>query len=169
AEVGTRPGPPTGPRLGAVRARRRHVPRHAAQRGRRPWRLGLRGDAPREGRESPAGPGPRGRPPVSRRGAPDRRPIPCAGGPPVNLPDRTVLENGAILVSVALPSNPVIAFRGTVPAGVAAEGSEFGLAEFASRLLVSGARRVVCANLADRLGGIGGTREFRHGEGVVSF
>jgi len=87
----------------------------------------------------------------------------------VNLPDRTVLENGAILVSVALPSNPFIAFRGTVPAGVAAEGSEFGLAEFTSRLLLSGTRRMGAAKLADRLEGIGATLEFRNGDEVLSF
>jgi len=59
----------------------------------------------------------------------------------VNLPDRTVLENGAVLVSHALPSNPFIAFRGSVSAGVAAEGSDVGVAEFTSRLLLSGTRR----------------------------
>ncbi len=45
----------------------------------------------------------------------------------MNLPDRTVLENGAVLLSHALPSNPFIAFRGSVPAGVAAEGSDQGV------------------------------------------
>jgi len=87
----------------------------------------------------------------------------------VNLPDRTVLENGAILLSVALPSNPFIAIRGTVPAGIAAEGSEFGLAEFTSRLLLSGTRRMGTAKLADRLEGIGATLEFRNGDEVLSF
>src|SRR5207245_9425390 len=168
-EVRTRRGPPTGPALGAGRARRRHLPRHVAQRGRRPRRVGLRGGAPREGREGPAGAGPRGRPPVSRRGAPDRGAVPRPGGPPVNLPDRTVLENGAILLSVALPSNPFIAIRGTVPAGIAAEGSDFGLAEFTSRLLLSGPPRMGAAKLADRLEGIGATAEFRNGDAVLSF
>src|SRR5207245_8659264 len=134
-------------------------------RGRR--RGAVAGGAPGEGRESRAGAAPRGRPPVSRRGAPDRGAVPRPGGPPVNLPDRTVLENGAILLSVALPSNPFIAIRGTVPAGIAAEGSEFGLAEFTSRLLLSGTRRMGTAKLADRLEGIGATLEFRNGdEGV---
>ena len=87
----------------------------------------------------------------------------------MNLPDRTVLENGAILLSVALPSNPFIAIRGTVPAGIAAEGSDFGLAEFTSRLLLSGTHRMGAAKLADRLEGIGATLEFRNGDEVLSF
>ncbi len=87
----------------------------------------------------------------------------------MNLPDRTVLENGAVLVSHALPSNPFIAFRGSVPAGVAAEGPEHGVAEFTSRLLLSGTRRMSAAKLADRLEGIGATLEFHNGEEVLSF
>ena len=87
----------------------------------------------------------------------------------MNLPDRTVLENGAVLVSHALPSNPFIAFRGSVSAGVAAEGSDVGVAEFTSRLLLSGTRRRSAAKLADRLEGIGATLEFRNGDEVLSF
>jgi len=87
----------------------------------------------------------------------------------VNLPDRTVLENGAVLVSHALPSNPFIAFRGSVPAGVAAEGSDHGVAEFTSELLLSGTRRMSAAKLADRLEGIGATLEFHNGEELLSF
>src|SRR5207245_2216467 len=79
-------------------------------------------------------------------------------------PDRTVLENGAVLLSHALPSNPFIAFRGSVPAGVAAEGSDQGVAEFTSRLLLSGTRTMSAAKLADRLEGIGATLEFHGGE-----
>ncbi len=87
----------------------------------------------------------------------------------MNLPDRTVLENGAVLVSHALPSNPFIAFRGSVSAGVAAEGSDVGVAEFTSRLLLSGTRRRSAAKLADRLEGIGATLEFHNGEELLSF
>jgi zinc protease len=87
----------------------------------------------------------------------------------MNLPDRTVLENGAVLVSHALPSNPFIAFRGSVPAGVAAEGSDVGVAEFTSQLLLSGTRRLSAAKLADRLEGIGATLEFHNGEELLSF
>ncbi len=87
----------------------------------------------------------------------------------MNLPDRTVLENGAVLVSHALPSNPFIAFRGSVPAGVAAEGSDHGVAEFTSRLLLSGTRRMSAAKLADRLEGIGVTLEFHNGDELLSF
>ena len=76
----------------------------------------------------------------------------------MNLPDRTVLGNGAVLVSYALPSNPFIAFRGSVPAGVTAEGPDHGVAEFTSELLLSGTRRMSAAKLADRLEGIGATR-----------
>jgi len=87
----------------------------------------------------------------------------------LNLPDRTVLESGAVLVSYALPSNPFIAFRGSLPAGVAAEGSDHGVAEFTTRLLLSGTRRMSAAKFADRLEGIGATLEFRNGDEVLSF
>ncbi|OLE56162.1 hypothetical protein AUF72_01510 [Euryarchaeota archaeon 13_1_20CM_2_64_92] len=87
----------------------------------------------------------------------------------MNLPDRTVLGNGAVLVSYALPSNPFIAFRGSVPAGVAAEGPDHGVAGFTSQLLLSGTRRMSAAKLADRLEGIGATLEFHNGEELLSF
>ena len=73
----------------------------------------------------------------------------------MNLPDRTVLENGAVLLSHALPSNPFIAFRGSVPAGVAAEGSDQGVAEFTSRLLLSGTRTTLWCAAGRRHGGRG--------------
>lgn len=87
----------------------------------------------------------------------------------MNLPDRTVLGNGAVLVSYPFPSNPFIAFRGSVPAGMATEGDAFGVAEFTSRLLLSGTRRLGAAKLADRLEGIGSTLEFHNGDEVLSF
>jgi len=87
----------------------------------------------------------------------------------VSLPDRTVLDNGAVLVSIALPSNPFLAFRGSVPAGVAAEGEDRGVAEFTSRLLLGGTRRTSAAKLADRLEGIGSTLEFHASEEVLTF
>lgn len=87
----------------------------------------------------------------------------------MNLPDRTVLGNGAVLVSSSLSSNPFVAFRGSIPAGVAAEGDAHGVAEFTSRLLLSGTRRLGAAKLADRLEGIGATLEFRNGEELLSF
>src|SRR5207245_1022465 len=62
-----------------------------------------------------------------------------------------------------------IAFRGSVPAGVAAEGSDQGVAEFTSRLLLSGTRTMSAAKLADRLEGIGATLEFHGGEEVLTF
>jgi zinc protease len=79
------------------------------------------------------------------------------------------LGNGAVLISYSLPSNPFVAFRGSVPAGVAAEGDAHGVAEFASRLLLSGTRRHGAAKLADRLEGIGATLEFHNGEEVLGF
>jgi len=79
------------------------------------------------------------------------------------------LENGAVLVSAALPSNPFVAFRGSIPAGMAAEGDAHGVAEFTSRLLLSGTRRLSAAKLADRLEGIGATLEFHNGEELLSF
>jgi len=87
----------------------------------------------------------------------------------MNLPDRTVLGNGAVLVSASLPSNPFVAFRGSIPAGVAAEGESHGVAEFTSRLLLSGTRHRTAAKLADRLEGIGATLEFHNGDEVLSF
>lgn len=87
----------------------------------------------------------------------------------MNLPDRSVLDNGAVLVSHALPSNPFIAFRGSVPAGTVAEGTEHGVAEFASRLLLGGTRRSSAAKLSDRLEGIGATLEFRNSPELLLF
>jgi len=87
----------------------------------------------------------------------------------VNLPDRAVLDNGAVVVSQPLPSNPFIAFRGSVPAGTVAEGEAFGVAEFASRLLLGGTRRTSAAKLADRLEGIGATLEFHNTQELLLF
>jgi len=72
-------------------------------------------------------------------------------------------------VSHPLPSNPFIAFRGSVPAGMVAEGTAHGVAEFTARLLLSGTRRSSAAKLADRLEGIGVTLDFRNGEETLSF
>jgi predicted Zn-dependent peptidase len=87
----------------------------------------------------------------------------------VNLPDRAVLDNGAVVVSQPLPSNPFIAFRGSVPAGIFAEGTDYGVAEFASRLLLGGTRRMSAAKLADRLEGIGATLEFHNSPELLLF
>ena len=87
----------------------------------------------------------------------------------MNLPERTVLGNGAVLVSYALPSNPFVAFRGSLPAGMAAERGAHGVAEFTSQLLLSGTRRLSAAKLADRLEGIGATLEFHNGEELLGF
>lgn len=87
----------------------------------------------------------------------------------MNLPDRSVLDNGAVLVSQALPSNPFIAFRGSVPAGTVAEGTEHGVAEFAARLLLGGTKRLSAAKLADRLEGIGATLEFHNAQELLVF
>ncbi len=87
----------------------------------------------------------------------------------MNLPDRAVLDNGAVVVSQPLPSNPFIAFRGSVPAGVFAEGEEHGVAEFAARLLLGGTRRMSAAKLADRLEGIGATLEFHNSQELLLF
>lgn len=87
----------------------------------------------------------------------------------MNLPDRTVLDNGAVLISQALPSNPFVAFRGSLPAGMAAEDGRFGVSEFMSHLLLSGTKRLGAARLADRLEGMGATLEFRSSEEVLVF
>ncbi|TLZ55632.1 MAG: insulinase family protein [Methanobacteriota archaeon] len=166
---GSRAGEATGPLLGPVRTGWRHVPRDAAQRRRRTLVLGLRRSPARKGREGPRAAHPRGRSDVSRGRASVRRPIPCPGGNRLNLPDRTALGNGAVLISHALPSNPFVAFRGSIPAGVASEGDAHGVAEFASRLLLSGTRHRGAAKLADRLEGIGATLEFHNGEELLGF
>lgn len=87
----------------------------------------------------------------------------------MNLPDRAVLDNGAVVISQALPSNPFVAFRGSVPAGMATEGRDSGLADFTSHLLLSGTRRMKAATLAERLEGLGATLEFRSTEEVLLF
>ena len=87
----------------------------------------------------------------------------------MSLPDRSVLDNGAVLVSQVLPSNPFIAFRGSVPAGTAAEGADRGVAEFASRLLLGGTRKTSAAKLSDRLEGIGATLEFHNSQELLVF
>ncbi|MGQ0797867.1 MAG: M16 family metallopeptidase [Methanobacteriota archaeon] len=88
----------------------------------------------------------------------------------MTLPDRTVLDNGAVLVSQPLPSNPFLAFRGSLPAGMAAEPPDaFGVAEFTARLLLSGTRRARAATIADRLEGIGATLEFVNTEEALAF
>jgi zinc protease len=87
----------------------------------------------------------------------------------MNLPDRAALENGVVLVSSPLPSNPFVAFRGSVPAGVAAEGDAHGVAEFTARLLLGGTRRRSAAKLADRLEGMGATLEFHNGDELLNF
>ncbi len=87
----------------------------------------------------------------------------------MSLPDRTVLDNGAILISQALPSNPSIAFRGSVPAGAAHEGDDHGVAEFTSRLMLSGTRRTSASKLADRLESMGATLEFFSTEETLGF
>src|SRR5256885_3427549 len=161
--------PPSSPRLVPVRTGRRHVPGHPARRGGRPRLVGLRRDAPREGREGPRRAGPRGRPHVPRRRAPHGRSVPRPGVPVVTPRDRPVLGNAAVLVSSALPSTPFIASGGSVPAGVTAEGPDHGVAEFTSELLLSGTRRMSGAKLADRLEGIGATLEFHGGEELLSF
>jgi len=88
----------------------------------------------------------------------------------MTLADRTVLDNGAVLVSQAVPSNPFIAFRGSLPAGTAQEApDEFGVAEFTARLLLSGTKRASAARLADRLEGIGAALEFLNAEETLGF
>ncbi len=52
---------------------------------------------------------------------------------------------------------------------MAAEGDAHGVAEFASRLLLSGTRRLGAAKLADRLEGIGATLEFHNGDELLGF
>ncbi len=86
----------------------------------------------------------------------------------MNLPDRTVLDNGAVLIAQALPSNPFVAFRGSVPAGMTSEEAP-GVAEFLSHLLLSGTKRMSAGKLADRLEGIGATLEFRNSEEALVF
>ena len=87
----------------------------------------------------------------------------------MTLPDRAVLDNGAVVISQPLLSNPFIAFRGSVPAGTVSEGNAFGVAEFAGRLMLSGTRRASAAKIADRLEGIGATLEFHNSQELLVF
>ncbi len=87
----------------------------------------------------------------------------------MTLPDRAVLDSGAVVISQPLPANPFIAFRGSVPAGTSSEGEAFGVAEFASRLRLGGTRRTSAAKLADRLEGIGATLEFHSSQELLVF
>jgi len=83
----------------------------------------------------------------------------------MSLPDRTVLDNGAVVVAQAMPSSPFVAFRGSLPAGVASESpDEIGVAEFTSRLLLCGTKRSRAAKISDRLEGMGANVEFLNSE-----
>ncbi len=87
----------------------------------------------------------------------------------MTLPDRAVLDNGAVVISQPLPSNPFVAFRGSAAAGTVSEGTAFGVAEFASRLMLGGTKRASAAKLADRLEGIGATIEFHNSQELLVF
>ena len=54
-------------------------------------------------------------------------------------PERVPLEGGGRVLFIPNPASPFVSFHGSLPAGVAAERpGEEGVAEFLSRLLLSG-------------------------------
>ncbi len=85
-------------------------------------------------------------------------------------PDREELDGGGRVLSLRNPASPFISFHGSVPAGVAAERpGEEGVAEFLSRLLLSGTGRRSARALAEGMEGLGATLEFHVSEDILAF
>ena len=85
-------------------------------------------------------------------------------------PERVELEGGGRVLFLANPASPFVSFHGSLPAGVAAERpGEEGVAEFLSRLLLSGTKRRTTRQLAESLEGLGATLEFSVAEDLLAF
>jgi len=84
------------------------------------------------------------------------------------MPKRTVLDNGARILHQRLPSNPFVAFYGCIWAGTASEKKR-GVAEFTSRLLLSGTKKTKMTQLAESIERLGATLDFRNGEEALHF
>src|SRR5207247_6607403 len=85
-------------------------------------------------------------------------------------PGRVELDRGGRALYLANPASPFVSFQGSLPAGVAAERpAEHGVAEFLSRLLLSGTARRNARRLAESLEGLGATLEFHVAEDLLRF
>ena len=85
-------------------------------------------------------------------------------------PQRLEVEGGARIVYAPNPASPFVSFQGSLPGGVTAEGSgDEGVANFLSRLLLSGTRVHTTRQLAEALEGLGATLEFGVSMDAVQF
>lgn len=85
-------------------------------------------------------------------------------------PARRELSNGAVVLSMANPANPFVAFGGSLPAGSGRDpaGRE-GTADMVSRLLLSGTTARRASRIADRIESLGATLSFVASEEAVFF
>ncbi len=85
-------------------------------------------------------------------------------------PQRAEVEGGGRILFLPNPASPFISFTGSLPAGVAAERQgEEGVAEFLSRLLLSGTERRSARRIAESMEGLGATLEFHVAEDILFF
>ncbi len=83
-------------------------------------------------------------------------------------PQKTVLDNGVRVISQRMPSNPFVAFSGSIWAGAASEKKR-GVADFTSRLLLSGTKSRTGTSLAESIESLGATLDFRTAEETMHF
>jgi len=85
-------------------------------------------------------------------------------------PDRIELEGGGRVLFLENPASPFVSFQGSLPAGVAAERpGEEGVAEFLSRLLLSGTEARTARQISEAIEGHGATLEFTVAEDILFF
>jgi len=85
-------------------------------------------------------------------------------------PERVPLEGGGRVLFFPNPASPFVSFHGSIPAGVAAERpGEEGIAEFLSRLLLSGTEARGARQISEALEGHGATLEFSVAEDLLVF
>ena len=85
-------------------------------------------------------------------------------------PDRMELKGGGRVLWLPNPASPFVSFHGSLSAGVAAEApGEEGVAEFLSRLLLSGTKHGTARRLSQSLEGRGATLEFHTAEDLLIF
>ena len=85
-------------------------------------------------------------------------------------PERVPLEGGGRVLFLENPASPFVSFQGSLPAGVAAETpGEEGVAEFLSRLLLSGTKARTARQISEALEGVGATLEFSTAEDLLVF
>ena len=85
-------------------------------------------------------------------------------------PERVPLEGGGRVLFFPNPASPFVSFHGSLPAGVAAERpGEEGVAEFLSRLLLSGTETRGARRISEALEGHGATLEVSVAEDLLVF